>query len=119
MEIGIRNVLNGFGDTNCAGSYFKFIPPTRLQIKKSAKEKKVNDVIFLGSGTHCLPQIRTLHEKLDGAIESLGGEQQNGGMGSEYDPKSAIEHKELCINVITDMIAALGLKDNFELSIKE
>lgn len=69
--------------------------------------------VFLGN--ECSTKIvELLHRRLDKGIEALGGEQQNGGMGSEYDERSSREAKLIIDYVIEDIICALGAKERFK-----
>lgn len=64
--------------------------------------------LFLGSGPYSLVDINNLHKRLNFAISELGGEQQNGGMGHEYDEQSGKEAEQNIKDVLRDIIHAFG-----------
>lgn len=66
--------------------------------------------LFLGAGYHTLFQLADLHRRLSFAAGELGGEQQNGGMGTEFDEQSSKEAKQNIKNVLRDIIHAFGYK---------
>lgn len=64
--------------------------------------------LFLGSGFHSLLDINKIFRRINYAIRELGGEQQNGGMGTEYDEQSAKEADQGIKGVLKDLIFAFG-----------
>ena len=63
--------------------------------------------IFLGSGSWSENLVDKLHARLDYAISMLGGQQQNGGMGTEYSEKEEQETRMSIIEVVKDIKTAL------------
>ncbi len=63
--------------------------------------------IFLGSGSWSENLVDKLHARLDYAISMLGGQQQNGGLGSEYSEKEEQEAKTSIVEVVKDIKTAL------------
>lgn len=79
-----------------------------LNSKWSEKEP-LNKKLFLGAGWYSIIDINHLHKRLQYAVSILGGMQQNGGMGTEFDEQSNIEDKQTIKDVIKDMLMAFNL----------
>ncbi len=93
--------------------YFGQSFPTQLEIKNKAKENCFDKEIFLGCGVKIAAKIALLHERINFALYSLGGEQQNGGMGTEFNTEQHNEDNKIIRDVVQDVITALGFKDRF------
>ena len=81
--------------------------------KKAQKEKyleePVNEKVFMGSGAYSIDLMNRYHKRLAYAFCELGGDQQNGGMGSDYNQS---EHDDAIKNikdVIKDLLVAFNL----------
>lgn len=73
----------------------------------SAKEP-VSEKLFLGAGYHSILQKNQLHKRLEFAFSELGGIQQNGGQGTEFDKKMDKECSENIHSVLADIVYAFG-----------
>ncbi len=79
------------------------------------KEKYFDHQIFMGAGSpdenpprdHTSQDISVLKKKINKAIEIIGGMQQNGGMGYEFDKKSDKIDKKDLKNITEDIVMAL------------
>lgn len=81
----------------------------------SREDKKIfSEQIFCGNGDYSAKNAMALHQRLNYGLSYLSGEQQNGGMGSEYSEKEANESRTSIDGVIEDIIVALGAKDRFK-----
>lgn len=81
----------------------------------SKQDKKIfSGQIFCGSGDWTLLKIMALHKRLTYGLSYLSGQQQNGGMGSEYSEKEANQSQLAIDDVIEDIIVALGAHDRFK-----
>lgn len=76
--------------------------------KYSAKDP-INKYLFLGAGWHSLVDKNKLYKRLEYAINHLGGKQQNGGMGTEFDEESDKQDKQALKEVMLDVLTAFGL----------
>lgn len=74
------------------------------------KSRPLNKKLFLGSGWYSKIDINQLHKQLAFAISELGGEQQNGGMGTEFDEESSKEAEQNIKAVLRDIVHAFGYK---------
>ena len=88
-------------------STWREVRKERFSLKENCFETKR---LFLGAGYHTSFQIAQLHKRLAFAASELGGEQQNGGMGTEYDEQSGKEAKENIKSVLRDIIHAFDYK---------
>ncbi len=64
--------------------------------------------IFLGAGNFSVRDAAMLHQRLSFALSELSGEQQNGGMGTEYNKQSGKEAEQNIKDVLRDLIHAFG-----------
>lgn len=92
---------------------YKTFTSTVKEVSKEVSSFKENifkdKVLFLGAGYHSSIRIAQLHKRLQYAVYELGGEQQNGGMGTEYDEQSGKEAAHGIKEALRDIIAAFGL----------
>lgn len=65
--------------------------------------------LFLGAGWHSIIHTNMLHKRLQYAVSELGGNQQNGGMGSTFKYVEDQEATENIKNVLRDLITAFGM----------
>lgn len=63
--------------------------------------------IFMGSWPFCQGEVQLLHRKLDKAFYILGGMQQNGGQGTEFDYETDKEDCAAIALILEDINAAL------------
>ena len=63
--------------------------------------------IFGGAGIETLKKVRTLHERLDYGLNMLGGLQQEGLMGTNYDAGAVAIGEQEIQKVVTDIEMAL------------
>ncbi len=76
---------------------------------KWAKENRITKYLFMGNGWHSLVEGNKLHKRIDCAINMLGGMQQNGGMGTEFDEESDKKGKQTLKEIALDVLTAFGL----------
>lgn len=69
----------------------------------------IGEYLFMGAGYHSTILLNKLHKRLSYAGYVLGGMQQNGGQGSEFDEASDKEDKQSLIDIVKDMLVAFGL----------
>ncbi len=65
--------------------------------------------LFLGSGWHSIICCNLLHKRLQHAFSVLGGMQQNGGQGTEFDEQSDKEDKQAIKDVLNELLWAFNL----------
>ena len=68
-------------------------------------------MIFLGSGDCSLKQREILLGRVQDALDHLGGAQQNGLQGSEFDEASDKQATQFIENVVRDVAMALTGKE--------
>lgn len=89
----------------------------RKEKYQEIKNLRFTDMIFCGNGEYSQLQCDRLHQRLDYAISELSGDQQNGGMGSDYNYEYHDDSIKERVQVVEDMIIALGLDINVKLSV--
>lgn len=72
-------------------------------------KNRIKDYLFMGAGWHSLVNRNKLIKRIVLATSTLGGMQQNGGMGTEFNEESDKEDKQLLKEVALDVLTALGL----------
>ena len=82
---------------------------TNARKEKYLKEP-ISEKLFMGTGNVSIVRKNQLHKRLEFAISELGGLEQNGGMGTEFDTEMDIEGRQNIISVIKDMLVAFNLK---------
>lgn len=88
------------------GAYKAF---TEARKEKYLKEP-INEKLFMGTGNVSIVKANRLHKRLRFAFSELGGMEQNGGMGTEFDVEADIESAQNIKDVIKDMLVAFNLK---------
>lgn len=88
--------------------------PGLMDVYYEAKKNRItkdpiNKYLFMGSGYHSLCLLNQYHKLLNYAAYVLGGMQQNGGMGTEFDEQSDKEDKGTLKRILKDFITAFGL----------
>ena len=84
--------------------------------QKACKERYLktsinkNGPISLGGGWYSLLGINACHKRLAFAFSELGGLQQNGGMGTEFDEKMDQECRKNIKEVLRELIRAFGMR---------
>lgn len=74
-----------------------------------SRKRMFEKMIFLGGGANSDTQIKKLHERLNYALMTLGGMQQNGLQGSERDsPEVEREARGELRDAAQDIMTALG-----------
>jgi hypothetical protein len=63
--------------------------------------------IHMGCGNHTQLMVKLLHDKLDKALSTLSGMQQNGGMGTEFLHKEDEEGCNIISTILADICTAL------------
>ena len=63
--------------------------------------------IFVGNGNLSYAKLQLLHQKLDKAYCIIGGMEQNGGMGTQFDEESHKQDSEDLKSLVDDIITAL------------
>lgn len=83
------------------------------KIRKNRYEKEncfADKPIFMGAGMYSNYDCSLLHKRLRYALNVLGGKQQNGGQGTEFNEQSDKEDESLIKETLRDIIAAFGYK---------
>ncbi len=80
--------------------------------EKFLKEKTFKNTICMGY-SEALLECEKLHKRLDYGLTSLNYQQQNGMFDSLYDSESEQKHVTDCLDVIWDVITALGFEKHF------
>lgn len=88
-------------------SIWKEVRKERFEEKDNCFKDK-NKTLFMGAGFHTLFQLAQLHKRLSFAASELSGEQQNGGMGTEFNEQSSKEAEQNIKDVLRDIIHAFG-----------
>jgi hypothetical protein len=74
-----------------------------------ADNNRITDYLFMGNGWHSIVERNKLHKRIDAATGWLGGMQQNGGMGTEFDEEWDKRGKQFIKEVALDVLTAFGL----------
>jgi hypothetical protein len=74
------------------------------------KDLFTNKPLFMGAGIHTQYNCSKLHKRLKYALYVLGGKQQNGGQGTEFDISSDNTDSQEIKNALKDIISAFDLK---------
>lgn len=72
------------------------------------KKPLLNEILFMGAGTHSLNECNMLHRRLNYAFSELSGRQQNGGMGTQFDENFDKQAQNNIKDVLYDIIHAFG-----------
>ena len=73
------------------------------------EERLTFGMLFCGAGYRTGIACNQMHKRLDYAIMTLSGMQQNGGMGSDFDEESDKQDREDILNVLKDLLIAFGV----------
>jgi hypothetical protein len=73
------------------------------------EERLTFGMLFCGAGYRTGIACNQMHKRLDYAIMTLGGMQQNGGMGSDFDEESDKQGHEDIKNVLKDLLIAFDI----------
>ncbi len=76
---------------------------------KWSENQRVKDYLFMGAGWHSIVSRNKLHRRIDIAVSALGGIQQNGGMGTEFNEESDKQDQQTLREVAQDVLTAFGL----------
>ncbi len=76
---------------------------------KWAKENRITDYLFMGSGEFSIVKKNQLHKRIEQAVSVLGGMQQNGGMGTDFDEESDKQDRQALKEIALDVLTAFGL----------
>lgn len=68
----------------------------------------ISKSLFMGAGWLSINSRNLLHKRLSYAAMILGGKEQNGGQGTEFDEQSDKEDEYKIKEVLRDIIAAFG-----------
>lgn len=71
-------------------------------------KEPINKKLFMGAGYHSLCLLNKYHKSLNYAAYILGGMEQNGGMGTEFDDQSEKKDNQKLKNILKDIISAFG-----------
>jgi len=77
--------------------------------KEQTLKEPLNKRLFLGAGNHSIVFLNKLHKRLTYAAHELGGMEQNGGMGTEFDEAFQEDGEKNIKLVINDILIAFGL----------
>jgi hypothetical protein len=75
-------------------------------------KERIKNYLFMGSGWHSIVSRNKLIKRIIWATSVLGGMEQNGGMGTEFDNESDKQDKQTIKEVALDVLTALGLTVN-------
>jgi len=92
-------------------SKFRITYDKIMEMRKNRYHKEnvfVSTPLFMGSGLYSCNRASLLHKRLAYAIMILGGAQQNGGMGTEFDEVADKEDQQEIKRTLTDILAAFG-----------
>lgn len=78
--------------------------------KEKYLQEPINEKLFMGTGNVSIVKANKLHKRLRFAYSELGGLEQNGGMGTEFDVQADVEGRQAIKDVIKDMLVAFDLK---------
>ena len=81
----------------------------RAREDKFGEKERIKNLLFMGTGWHSIIMKNKLHKRLEFAVGQLGGIQQNGGMGTEFDEELDVQAKQDIKFVLQDMLIAFGL----------
>ena len=83
--------------------------PWRARAHRDRRHNRTfREPLFLrDSGIYSERLCYRLHKRLEEAFQALSGEQQNGGMGYEYDEKSGNEDYTTLVAVVQEVALAL------------
>jgi hypothetical protein len=70
---------------------------------------RITDYLFMGAGWHSCVAKNKLHKRIEYAVSVLGGLQQNGGMGTDFDEESDKQDKQALKEIALDVLTAFGL----------
>lgn len=76
--------------------------------KNRIVKEPINKKLFMGVGYHSLCLLNQYHKALNYASYVLGGMEQNGGMGTEFDEQSEKEDDKKLKNILKDIVYAFG-----------
>jgi hypothetical protein len=82
---------------------------SEVRASRFAAKERIKDTLFMGAGYHSVVQMNNLHKRLEFACSELGGLQQNGGMGTEFDEQMDFSCKDNIKSVLKDMILSFNL----------
>lgn len=74
-----------------------------------SEQARIDKYLFMGAGWHSTVLKNRLHRRIESAVSALGGMQQNGGMGTEFDEESDKKDKQTLKEVALDVLTAFGL----------
>lgn len=76
---------------------------------KFSNQERIKDYLFMGNGWHSIVNRNKLIKRIVLATSALGGMEQNGGMGIEFNEESDKQDKLTIKEVVLDVLTALGL----------
>lgn len=82
---------------------------TNARHDKWSENKPLNKKLFMGAGHHSLVDVNKLHRRFEFAVGQLGGMQQNGGMGTEFDEELDKQGTQDIKDVLKDFLFAFGM----------
>jgi hypothetical protein len=108
---------SNIGDTGMCGLLIGKLcrEPKMITAFRDARKSKftfkdrITDYLFMGNGWHSLVKKNELHKRIEHAAGILGGLQQNGGMGTEFDEESDKQDKQALKEIALDVLTAFGL----------
>jgi hypothetical protein len=98
--------------TECKKESIIFVSNETKKDSKYLKSRTFTETINMAHAEAVL-QWEKLQRRLDYALTSLNYEQQNGMFDSKFNQISSNKHTQDCLDVIWDVITALGFKDKF------
>lgn len=105
-DIGISAFLIGklvAGKSNLRKLFYQ------IKDERFLVQDRITQYLFMGAGWHSLVAANNLHKRIRQAIYILGGMQQNGGMGTEFDEESEKQDKQSLKEIALDVLTAFGL----------
>ena len=73
------------------------------------QKERFKDYLFMGAGWHSIVNRNKLIKRIVFATSILGGMQQNGGMGTEFDDAADKEDRQSIKEIALDVLTAFGL----------
>lgn len=81
----------------------------RKQNYEESSKRLTFGKLFCGAGYHSQIACNQIHQRLNYAISTLSGAQQNGGMGSDFDEEEDKQSREDIKNVMKDLLIAFNI----------
>lgn len=81
----------------------------KARTSRYGDKERIKDYLFMGNGWHSIVNRNKLIKRIVLATSALGGMEQNGGMGTEFNDESDKQDRQTIKEVALDVLTALGL----------